>query len=470
MKIERYPGKAVDASLSLDRNSAMVELYEANWYQAQQNFAQHRGTASKATAHKLAASYNGTDRPNKMPATAPLSMRNTVSRNGGGGSYLKEGVSTLNKYQMTLDQIRALERESADGNIVNTIKSLNGYKTATSVQKPSFKSSDNWNGWVDPDEESQVHDDFNTVKRQQRPRQQVSIKPPSLKRSQTMVYTTPRPPKPHANNLWFNRAQAKRISTENNDFSTVISQQPQPLREKLLSSTDLIPEATTPLPTNTSNDCDSSLGTLDKSHSASTHFLPPTISPPPIPVPKPRTTAMSVSRSKSVRFPAVGMYQSHENLNNHTVNASATPTIPSKPVTYLRNRKISLDIKQGLENLNTNELLSQQFDDLRVGNNTTGGATSQHSRQASGSSTSSAHSSNTSSSSGRNSQKHHDQFAIPRPRLIVPIHTYARKRRTGNLIDQDIETINQTKDNDDADDVSVGGGKICLSMYLSDNV
>lgn len=26
-----------------------------------------------------------------------------------------------------------------------------------------------------------------------------------------------------------------------------------------------------------------------------------------------------------------------------------------------------------------------------------------------------------------------DQFVIPRPRLIVPVHTYARKRRTGNL-------------------------------------
>lgn len=29
-----------------------------------------------------------------------------------------------------------------------------------------------------------------------------------------------------------------------------------------------------------------------------------------------------------------------------------------------------------------------------------------------------------------------DSFVIPRPRLIVPVHTYARKRRTGNLTDQ----------------------------------
>lgn len=36
-----------------------------------------------------------------------------------------------------------------------------------------------------------------------------------------------------------------------------------------------------------------------------------------------------------------------------------------------------------------------------------------------------------------------DSFVIPRPRLIVPVHTYARKRRTGNLnSDQSISTTN----------------------------
>lgn len=36
-----------------------------------------------------------------------------------------------------------------------------------------------------------------------------------------------------------------------------------------------------------------------------------------------------------------------------------------------------------------------------------------------------------------------DSFVIPRPRLIVPVHTYARKRRTGNLVtDQSIKSTN----------------------------
>lgn len=37
---------------------------------------------------------------------------------------------------------------------------------------------------------------------------------------------------------------------------------------------------------------------------------------------------------------------------------------------------------------------------------------------------------------GSSSSSDSDSFAIPRPRLIVPVHTYARQRRTGNLTDQ----------------------------------
>jgi hypothetical protein len=43
-----------------------------------------------------------------------------------------------------------------------------------------------------------------------------------------------------------------------------------------------------------------------------------------------------------------------------------------------------------------------------------------------------------------------DSFVIPRPRLIVPVHTYARKRRTGNLnSDQSISNTNGTNGNCD---------------------
>lgn len=38
-------------------------------------------------------------------------------------------------------------------------------------------------------------------------------------------------------------------------------------------------------------------------------------------------------------------------------------------------------------------------------------------------------------------------FSIPRPRLIVPVHTYARKRRTGNLIQNTTSDYDQNDGN-----------------------
>lgn len=50
---------------------------------------------------------------------------------------------------------------------------------------------------------------------------------------------------------------------------------------------------------------------------------------------------------------------------------------------------------------------------------------------------------------GSNTSSDSDSFVIPRPRLIVPVHTYARKRRTGNLAsDQSINNKNSTNECD----------------------
>ncbi|XP_058977259.1 cGMP-dependent protein kinase, isozyme 2 forms cD5/T2 isoform X2 [Musca domestica] len=462
MKIERYPGKAVDASLSLDRSNAMVELYEANWYQAQQSFNQHRGSTRSVPTTK---SINAPSTPsNSTPKAATLALRNNgVS---GGGSFLKEGVSSLNKYQMTLDQIRSLERETADKNIVKTIKNLNAYKTVALRPKPS-KLSSTWDDWIDPDEDDEDGGESNsntnasnagTMKRPARPRQQISVKPPSLKRSQTMVYNS-RPTKMDSNNSWFRETTPNNTATTTSegqtteDIPTVISKQPQPLREKLLSSLDLN-AANENLTNGSSNNCDNNF----KPFAAIRHSS--AAPSPSIPLTKSRSMA-AVNRSKSVRFPPNSSSSSSmfgrelHNQYHHTspsptaVNGFAKPTPPPKPAP--RSRKVSLDIKADLTNYNTPELMSQQFEDL----NLEAKHPHHHTRQASDSSTSSGHSSNmsTNSNSSRNSQRAaNNDFAIPRPRLIVPIHTYARKRRTGNLQDQDIETIDTTKDNDENED------------------
>ncbi|XP_065356664.1 cGMP-dependent protein kinase, isozyme 2 forms cD5/T2 isoform X2 [Calliphora vicina] len=432
MKIQRYPGKAVDASLSLDRNHAMVELYEANWCQAHQNFGQPRANDNNSNA-ALQVPNKSEYSPQSSTEDAHSIKSHNTSSNGiySGGSYLKEGVSTLSKYQMNLEQIRALERQSKDESVVHTLKDLNGYKPSTLRQK-AIKPNYDWDKPITEEptlqNDNQSHDTsstsgYGTEKRQQRPRQQISIKPPSLKRSQTMIYNT-RPTNPSMSNSWLrNNTQHSAHSSfhpttagdDGENYPTVISKQPQALKKNMLPA----------------NNCDSSLSSFTTNEPHLAQALP-------APVPKPRSMT-HVNRSKSVRFPS---YTPQQDDVGNKLNHNKPTSINTMPKYNARHRKISLDIKQDMQN--NVEQLADTFENLNVN---TKNPTTLHARQNSDSSTSSAQS----SKSSRGSQKFNDQFVIPRPRLIVPIHTYARKRRTGNLKDQDLETINN-EDNELSDE------------------
>lgn len=93
-KIRAYPGKAVDVSLSLERSNAMGALYEANWLHTQETIR-------------------------KVNRCQPPECA--------------DGISSLGKYQMTLEQIKA--REAKDANITRTIRELNGYRPSTLRRK-----------------------------------------------------------------------------------------------------------------------------------------------------------------------------------------------------------------------------------------------------------------------------------------------------------------------------------------------
>ncbi|KAM7353738.1 cGMP-dependent protein kinase for isoform 2-T5 [Cochliomyia hominivorax] len=448
MKIQRYPGKAVDASLSLDRNNAMVELYEANWYQAHQNFGQPRANDNLTSAALQVPNKNEYSQHNSNEDTPTLPRLNNSNGIYSGGSYLKEGVSTLSKYQMNLEQIRALERQSKDENLVHTLKDLNGYKPST-LRRKAIKLNSEWdkpieeleekpslaNGLITPDNSSLQS--YGTQKRQQRPRQQISIKPPSLKRSQTMIYNS-RPSKPSTNDTWLNNTQHSKhfssppsssaaafhpsLSDDSEKYQTVILKQPQAQKKNLLPA---------------NNNCDSSLSTFTTNDSNKAQQAMSASAP----IPKPRSIA-NVNRSKSVRFPAFTSQQQQPQMEDKHYNGNVTQTMPKS--FNNRHRKISLDIKQDLQNNLTH--LTDKFENFNVNSKY---SSTLHSRQNSDSSTTSTQSSK--SGSSRGSQKLNDQFVIPRPRLIVPIHTYARKRRTGNLKDQDLETINN-EDNELSDE------------------
>lgn len=311
MKIKRYPGKAVDASLSLDQTNAMGLLYEANWLQAHETMktALGRGTKMRIDNDK---------------------------------------ISNLSKYQVTLEQLHDLEVDPKDHGVVDTIKELNGYRTTAVRKKQSRKHYPDWDDFREEingkrNENHYVLDP--TEKKQFRPRQQVPEEnfqlPPipdfsqkNLKRSQTVSY---RP----SNNTVIDIKDLKKMWKAE-----------EPVRQMRMP-----PPPPPPVPI-----------TCDNENTQQRISAAPT---------KP------VNRAKSVRI--------------GSVTTISEDHLPPKPPPR---RTLPLPMTQEPSASPTFEF-------------------EQRERRKPGSSSSS------------NSD---DQFSIPRPRLIVPVHTYARKRRTGNLL------------------------------------
>lgn len=392
MKIKHYPGKAVDASLSLEGSSAMGALYEANWLRA----------ATQAQTQPQVQ----TQSPYPTLTRSPSKLSRQSSSAGSGSSFLLEGISALSKYQIALENIRQLEQQSQQSRekcIVSTIKELNGYRPSAMQhhhQPPH-------NGWV-----SEEQDDSHEIKglqeeekkketttttpavnhyvldpteraRLPRPRQQLSVKPPSLRRSQTMMMQ--QPPPSYATlrsspSKVFHRSQ-KNLSHSGSSatYSTfssaaddgqdqiVICQQPQ----RLMSP-------------------------------------PPPREPPPAPpkrvVTKPLTRSQtSVQRYATIRLP-----------NGQSTSFSRSIARPRDSTSSLRRHSL----EQALKGLKLEE-------EEAVG-----------SQEKKRSPPLSERISPAASSNGSSKDLNGEGFCIPRPRLIVPVHTYARRRRTGNLKEQ----------------------------------
>lgn len=138
-----YPGKAVDVSLSLEPSNAMGALYEANWLNAQQTLMKKPQSPPQLVGqqprklqpecHSPPHLRNKPRREKDQQSTdreSSSSPASNGSANNGNGNRL----SSLGKYQVTLDQIRRLEEK--DANITKTICELNGFKPTTLRRKP----------------------------------------------------------------------------------------------------------------------------------------------------------------------------------------------------------------------------------------------------------------------------------------------------------------------------------------------
>lgn len=106
MKIKSYPGRAVEANLSLDKHNSMGLLYEANWMNANERISQ------------------------QIPVTA-FSKSNV-------------NISSLGKYQNSLEHLKALEVDQKIVLTTPTKSFFNGYKPSTLRSKNNLKDYNEW--------------------------------------------------------------------------------------------------------------------------------------------------------------------------------------------------------------------------------------------------------------------------------------------------------------------------------------
>ncbi|XP_037928398.1 cGMP-dependent protein kinase, isozyme 2 forms cD5/T2-like isoform X2 [Teleopsis dalmanni] len=392
MKVKRYPGKVVDASLSLEYTNAMGVLYEANWLRAQQKFNSEIGK--------------------QLSCDAPIQVGTMLPTANNGRGYLFDGISTLSKYQMTLEQIKSLEHDDdvLDNNIVEAMQNLKGYKPSTLRRKGSVHSF-NWNCSFDKSNSSKddkygstKHPTSNATtatieKRKQRPRQQVSIQPPILKRSQTMLCSSKLSDSSYGvfdikelRNSW-----KKDLMINNNEHQyadndlnnpSVISTQPQRLN----------------LITCQNQNCDkktnSAISQCNLASTASENCSRSAI----IPNFKPcHTISESLDTcNNNDYFVQISNEDDGENLNASEPSGTYIEDIST--------RKNSVDISTTISNCK-----KQQSNHCEIKKS--------------------------------DPQNIEDHFLIPRPRLIVPVHSYARKRKTGILSDQNMEAIKLSNKN-----------------------
>lgn len=406
MRIRRYPGKAIDASLSLDQGNIMESIYANNWINANEIIK------TKSDLHK------------RYDLITPAATT--------------DGASSLGKYQKTLEQIRNFELEPKDPNVTKTIKELNGYQPST-LRKKNRRQYHDWDEETDQQSayitatgngESDSHvPRYEIIPYDQKHRLATTndgrVKTnATIKRSQTMRDTKSELTKTVAvkDNCLIDK------SVQKNDINTAASR-----RES-----------------NTSFNCDNQLK----------YTTPRVIESDPTNATKYQTfnTKKPVMRAKSVRIhPSVvlyGLFNESDHDGAQIIN-DLTPSTPiTTPVLHSSSSKFNTisvrNNKKNVAHIVANRSPTSKFNQkLTYTDDET-----KYPRQSATTTDIAQQNNNFYPASAESDET----FSIPRPRLIVPVHTYARKRRTGNLRTDHMFTKADADDDDDDDtDVQING-------------
>lgn len=392
MRIRRYPGKAIDASLSLDQGHIMESIYANNWINANEIIK------TKSDLHKR------------------FDLITTA-----------DGESSLGKYQKTLEQIRSFELEPKDPNVTKTIKELNGYQPST-LRKKNRRQYHDW----DEESEQQLSclngfDDYNSKKRDSR-----------VPRYEIIAYDQKHKPTTNDGRVKVNSSikRSQTMRDTKSEFSKTLDVKDN-LIEKPMQK-NVINTAASRRESGTS--CDNQLNYTPRViESDATKY-------------QTFNTKKPVMRAKSVRIhPSVvlyGIFNESDHDSAEFIN-DLTPSTPiTTPVIHSSSSKfnsISLRNKKNVAHA-ANRFVSPTSKCNQ--NLTYTDDEPNYPRQSS--TTDTTHITQQNNNFYPSSTESDETFSIPRPRLIVPVHTYARKRRTGNLHGDHMFT--KADDDDDGDD------------------
>lgn len=444
MRICHYPGRAIDATLSLEQKSPMENIYKNNWLNADKTI-KTIGRTSNIARHieNNAKRYNQNGK----------SLENVFSSESSGAQQSSSSdeehrrnshSSSLSRYQVTLEQMQKLDLEQSNELFQKTMRSLNGYKPSTIRQKDR-RSYNDWNHEAECDtvirpklpikdarHRNSEHINMDWPKQKQLTHAQ-STSMPKINRSQTVRFPSSRDIKNinsmNIRNIFHQNGTEKCVDLPTATINKGFNRTKRGSRSNLVPSIDFhsidgqtIPQFK-PIPTTRANNeikTPSQHKTLCKSVR---------INPTPI---QNRTNENGFApHSDNERIEQNGKDRDQRKLPR-LISIMKKKTSAMRKKSAEHTTKAAPILNQWIESQKQQKLATTDKcasdGNGYIGDRQRNGISSD-SKNSSTSSLSSA-----SSNCNKSGSSNVSDFSIPRPRLIVPVHTYARRRRTGNLV------------------------------------
>lgn len=492
MRIRHYPGRAVDATLSLDQRSPMENIYKNNWLNADKTIKTIGRNSSAVQRMSRNNNDDATFRQNDSRSLNPIPSSGSSGPQSGSSDEenRRNSISSLGRYQVTLEEMQKLDLNQSNELFRKTMRNLNGYKPSTIRQKHR-RFYDGWDDFRENDKIDDKHSssDYNNKTgfgngnndstngdwqlngykypdSLQNDNQVFSI--PKIKRSQTVRYASTNGNGGKSTNLnirnVFQQSQPQpqthtqqaQLSHEKNDeginkmaTATINKNFNNRFKRSNLRSIQNASIDENEISAN-SGDLNSLIQLNDSKSNGNDQKPNGNCDNEPVQQEQNKSAKRPLFRAKSVRInptPLQNIYFDEFNGSNrdkqeqHNINGYGSPVNGHPPklprlTSIMKKKPTVIPEKQQHEeeqqhqqqqpSHHTKPILFQWVDNQRKKR--------QQQQQQQNSKKDEKHSSISSLSSTSSSCNSNSDFSIPRPRLIVPVHTYARKRRTGNLI------------------------------------